>query len=250
MKYYKSNAIYDELTKHPQPELLWPHENSWFLVYANREATPKLIAYILGKTAAADTARTKQREITIRNLASKAALPFTKIVFDDTAESISTVLVTTGDTDEQVLSLEGLKNLFETTGLPVISGQCGKAINDAASSAYHIWQRRQLGAITVSDIDLVRIDPRTSDAVEFIELKRSFYELSNWTPFADDYPNFDALVKVAQKADCRFSIAYNRRTKSPWHDDPSLVRIFDYDIKNRANPIGTFSFAEFRAGNY
>ena len=104
-----------------------------------------------------------------------------------------------------------LSKLFASIGLPVSNTHTAKYLNDRTSSAYHNWQRNSLGAaLTVSDIDLWRVS-ETGDPEIVFELKRSYYDLSRWKPFTDDYRNFMLISNLCQRAGTHFKIIYNQR---------------------------------------
>ena len=130
-------------------------------------------------------------------------------------------------------------------GLPVKSGACGKSVNDATSSAYHNWQRANLGSIKVTDIDLIRLNDQGMP-VEAIELKRSYYPLKDWKPYSDDYVNFNLLHSVCQSAGMEMNIAYNvRQTKPTFFDNASRLTIFSYKNVNSPIKMGEYDFSEF-----
>lgn len=251
-KYYKTNAVYAELGKNNYQDFLWPKGNSWFLVYADNQANPKAIVYALGRSATTDKLHVIKAIKAIEHISRESKIPLFKIIFNDGDDvNINSVYVEgPNDSGGAEVELSVLKEMFSEVGIPVKSGRCEKAINSAASSAYHLWQRDQLGSIVVSDIDLLRIDINSGLPTEILELKRSFYDLSDWQPYPNDYPNFDVLVKISKPARMNFAILYNKRSKNPWCDDPSQVRIFNYDINTTPQALGIMSFDEFINGNY
>ena len=143
-------------------------------------------------------------------------------------------------------SLQDLKNKFSGYGLPISNSKTDKYLNDKVSSAYHKWQRDQLGrSLVVSDIDLVNI--KNGSLFAFYELKRSYKSLEEWQPHRDDYPNFILLSKLAQKSGLLLRIAYNVRTKNPWYDNISKIKVFEF---KHGNPVsikdrGIYSLSDF-----
>lgn len=244
--YYKGNAIYTELEKQGDIPFVWTSENSWILLYGDSTANVKLIAAVQGQSINNADSKTLSRiidtQIKASELAETARIPFITIEFDDEAEVIDSAKV-----DGRAISLGELKNRFHKAGLPVTGGSTSKAINKAASSAYHEWQRTNLGAIKVSDIDLMRLDSKKNKVKEIYELKRSYIALEKWRPYPADFPNFDVIEYLISRVDVRFTILYNVRSTSPFHDDPSRVALFSYSHKGGPKSLGILSFDAFLA---
>lgn len=87
-----------------------------------------------------------------------------------------------------------------------------KSENDALSSAFHLWTRKNVGIGAFVDIDLVRFDG--NNITELIELKRSFYGLEKWRPFNNDINNYSALSDIAQRLNIPLILIYNRQSDS------------------------------------
>jgi hypothetical protein len=240
-KYYSTNAVLETLSKSPG-DFVWPAGNSWILVYALQTEVPVAVVFVRGQSVSENAVANYARQ-----LAERAGLPFLSVEFDDTSSEISEVQVF--DSDKRVrVPLPELKQRFEKLGLPVTSGAVTKAVNDKESSAYHHWQREELGAIKVTDIDLLRVVD--TEIVEVLELKRSFFSLETWRPYKADYTNFNVIANVCEPAGVRFTIAYNVRTTNPTRDDPSRLSLFAYDSQSKVSPIGLLSFDDFAAGKY
>ena len=139
--------------------------------------------------------------------------------------------------------------MFAELGLPVPKGGTKKLINDASSSAFHKWQRQNLGAITVSDLDLFRTKTSFHHA-EFIELKRSYIDVESWRPFRADFPNFLLMNSVARRCGVALTIAYNVRHKNPLNDDPSVISLFGFSEHGSIIQKCRVSFEAFVAGSY
>lgn len=250
MNYYKSNSVYEELIAQNVEDLVWASENAWILLYADYLASIKVVAFVSGESTRLSSSSTKVRLNNAENaasiLAEAANIPFANIHFDDTSSEIDHVSLNT-----KTVNLSDLKEWFSSKGLSVGSGTTGKAINSEVSSAYHSWQRANLGAIKVSDIDLIRFDDDGENIKELIELKRSFYSLEDWNPYPADFQNFNVVANLAELISARFTIAYNVRTKTPpILDDPSNLSLFSYSKTSGPRPIGVRSFAHFRQGDY
>jgi hypothetical protein len=247
LSYYKTNAVYDLLSKEQKHPFVWVSGNAWMLIYGDQMVTPKVLVLAFGKSW------TKQKEIikTMEIIAARSEIPLFFVKFDDEAESIEKVLFGSPGQQPAELTLDELKNEFQKIGLPVENGTCGKSVNDATSSAYHKWQRDNLGSIIkVTDIDLVRLDS-DGEPIEVIELKRSFYSFDQWNPYSKDYVNFNLLLSVCKPAAMTVTIAYNVRQTEPFFkDDASQLLLFSYSTQNTPVKIGKFSYNDFLAGSY
>lgn len=248
--YYKTNAIYVELEKRGSVPFVWTSGNAWILLYANSAASVRVVAFVTGKSTTKSgedqRLRLEAARATAVAMATAAGVPFAAIEFDDEAESIDSVTL-----NGIAVSLDELKAWFAKAGLPVQGPTTSKTINDASSSAYHNWQRANLGAIKVSDIDLVRLAPKTKAATEIFELKRSFIALEKWKPYTVDYQNFNVLADLATRVGVRLTIAYNVRvTKPVFVDDAARISLFAYSRDAGARSLGEISFDEFLQGKY
>ena len=247
-EYYKTNAIYTELEKYADIPFVWTSGNAWILLYADNTAEVKIVATVLGHSTRRVNKKIKSRIETAQSkavtLAKAASAIFATIEFDDEATEIDKVTL-----NGHTATLSELKDWFAKAGLAVKGSATSKAINDAASSAYHKWQRENLGAIKVSDMDLLRLDPDTGGVVEILELKRSFISLENWRPYPVDFQNFNVIENLATRVGVRFTIAYNVRITQPtFRDDASLISLFDYSRKGGARAKGIIPFESFLKG--
>jgi len=248
MRYYRTNAIYKSINEQNLGIFLAPKGNSWFLVYGDSSCAPKVIVFVYGSSISCDFDYLERAKNGLSYLSLQQGIPFVTLSFDDSIEEVTSVTLVDGERAGEI-PLNDLKTYFSKLGLSVKSGLCKKAINDARSSAYHGWQRENLGSIVVADIDLIRLG-EDSNPIEIIELKRSYIPLSQWTPFRADYANFNLLSNLTIKNTCFFIILYNLRTKSPWFDDPSSVTLFKYYQSKGAEKIGQYAFEDFVAGKY
>jgi len=254
-RYYQSNAVYGEIGRREASPFVWASGNSWILLYADASEQLRVILSVRGRSTlvqdSPDKARADLAESKATQLADAATLPFNKIVFDDNSPAIEEVnLYDHPSAKPRQVSLIQLKAYFSKMGLEVTQRETPKAINDASSSAYHNWQRTNLGAIKVTDIDLLRVEPHRDMPHEIIELKRSYYALENWSPYPQDFTNFNLIAGLASVARVRFTIAYNVRQKSPWLDDASRLSLFSYSKTVGASGIGIVTFDDFYNGNY
>ncbi len=144
-------------------------------------------------------------------------------------EEIESVYLYSKEGKFKEITMKELTAIYEKQGLPVnIKNKeaTRKYLNDKTSSAYHKWQRDSLGyQLKVSDIDLIKLN---QDSIsEIYELKRSFIALEKWEPYTDDYNNFRLLSNVFINTNIDVKIAYNLRTKNPWKDDVTKLKIFN-----------------------
>lgn len=253
MKYYRSNAVYDRLANTPNPPFLWISGDAWFLVYGDGMGNPRLLAFV-----ATQHYRYDKRLILLAQSVSRLShLPLVYIQFDGNAAAINEVRFAQYQVDVAAqfenVNVATLKDKFKQFGLPVQEGVCQKAINDKSSSAYHHWQRCALGRnMVVSDVDLIRFTENNGmiHATEIVELKRAYIALDKWSPYPDDYPNFDLIAKLCEKLGIKMRIAYNVRTKFPFCDDCRRLSLFEYDYRNtpKVRKINTVDFDAFVAG--
>lgn len=87
-------------------------------------------------------------------------------------------------------------------------------------------------------------------ANEIVELKRSFYPLKEWTPYPQDFSNFNLISHLAGIARVRFTIAYNQRNKAPFHDDASRLKVYAYSTCAGPEEIAIMDFDRFYRGEY
>lgn len=242
MDYYKTNAIYENLDG--SEDYYWVVGNAWILVYGDHGSNPKLIVFAHGKSWQVD-----QNIIHIvSNLSKETGIPAIRIEFEDSSSEIDSVDIHKGSGEKITVGLDSLKYLYQKYGVPVNNKPCQKSVNDATSSAYHNWQRASLGSITVSDIDLFYLGRNREKSI--IELKRSYIPLENWSPYRDDFPNFMLLSNLCSSGGYDFLISYNVRHKSPFRDDPSIIKLFYYDDAFQSQGTITLNFEEFASAKY
>ena len=252
--YYKSNAIYDNLRENKSFQFV--SGNSWILVYGNKkDEGAKIIVLVHGISWKEDYEIIE----TLKKINKLANIPVCRISFDDSEYSkVNTInyyeLIDGNNTKKY--SLNSFKNYLKKVGLDIEDGECDKYLNDKTSSAYHKWQRETLGnKIIVSDLDLIRIDLKTKNPIEIIELKRSSAALDKWTPYSDDYINFNLVDSIAKKINAPLNIIYNRmiknmETKVISADIVDKVSIFSYSKNNYKKIKTNYEFSYFSSGKY
>lgn len=234
MKYYTTNALYEQIISRRIPHYKFTTGNSWQLIYGDKNSTPLLLVYAKGVNETeyfSDYSQQDQEAIGLLSFVSKhSSLPLLIIRFRADLNEIKEVLVSENSLDFKRVSLAQLSDIFKKYDLPVSNTPTDKYLNDKSSSAYHNWQRSCLGrGITVSDIDLWKVDSKGIPRVIF-ELKRSYYTIERWRPFPEDYNNFKLVWSLCYKTNMLFKIAYNVRTKNPFFDDISRIKIFSVDF--------------------
>ncbi len=243
MSYYDSNAIYTSLVGNRN--YCWTVGNAWILVYGDQDATPKVIVFAHSHSWQNDN----RVPAVMAALSRRTGLPTLQIAFDDNAPVITQVTRHLDAGVTQVLDSEQLKALFAEYGVPVNNRSFSKAINDKESSVYHKWQRAMLGNITVSDIDLIRIQNQQMQCI--MELKRSIIDIQRWRPFDEDKANFRLLHNFCKRAQLDFVIAYNVRHKKPTlFDDPSQIKLFYYDANFNIKQEKIVLLSDFLSLNY
>ena len=246
MTYYQGNALYEMIERQKRTDFVYSVHNSWQLVYGDKNGTPILILFVKSVNSLNNSfSKTDKDSIRLlKHAADTGNLPFMTLLFDGNKKEINNVVI-----NGEKISLISLANLFRNLGLPIqTNNTTQKAINDKPSSAYHNWQRMNLGnSLIVSDIDLWKVT-KEGKPIRIYELKRSYIPLDKWTPFKADYNNFRLISNFCNLTNISFKIVYNRREKYPvFHDDISLLKVFDVNF-SRSNPIlleGVYTLDKF-----
>jgi len=253
MKYYKGNGLYDYLEEHNCKNFYFVKGDMWWLIYGDKESTPKFLVL-----ACAVTEREYQSNIVSPSeerasrcldfFSSATGLPKLVVRFSVDAEEVDKVKIEQGENTYQEITMKALKEIFMEKGLdiPLKKQTTNKYLNTDTSSAYHVWQRKELGSnITVCDLDLLKWKKGTP--LQIYELKRSIIDLETWEPYEDDYANFVLVSKFAQMAKMDFQIVYNVRVKKPYYDDVSQLKIFDFDHERepKVKEIGVVNINDF-----
>ena len=247
--YYQTNALYEYFESHPDDRFFFVASNMWILAYGDSDCEPRLLVLVSGgreEELEDDITEKEYAALDILSCISKgASIPWLFIRFPVDVEAISNVMAFHPSNGFEKLELDELKEIYARAGLPISKTPTAKYLNDRSSSAYHNWQRHQLGrSLKVTDIDLINI--KDGEIFAFYELKRSFIDLDRWQPYRDDYPNFVLLSKIATKVGLSFRIAYNVRTKDPWNDDISRIKVFGFMHEPlTVEDFGVYSLAEF-----
>ena len=237
--YYEGNGIYDYLDRcENQKNFYRTGRTLWLLAYGNRDLEPVILT--VASANPLDVPPTPAERAAVHasgQIADGSGLPVSFIRFDPGRPLRQAGYWERGMREIPVVSAAFLKDRFHRLGLEMNEMTAHKEINDKSSGAYHEWQRAHMGdAVTVADIDLLWYADKKP--AEIIELKRSYIELEQWQPYRQDYKNFILLSKLAGRCGLRFYIVYNRRTKTPFYDDISRLKIFRFD--HRCDPCCQF----------
>lgn len=250
--YYEGNGIYEYLAGcRERDHFYWTGQNMWLLVYGDRAHDPKVVTVASGRPfryGRRPSEDERQAVQTALCMTEAAEIPVNFVRFDPEREVREVEYWEEGMNDAARISSEELKKRFQSCGLTMNRRKAQKAINDKSSSPYHEWQRAHMGSfVAAADVDLIRM--KGGRPAEILELKRSFIPLPDWKPWRADYENFYLLSALAQRCGMRFCIVYNRRTKEPYRDDVSRLKLFSFD-HTRETPcsfLGYETIEEFTA---
>lgn len=230
MEYYVGNGVYDFLKKCKERDnFFWTSGNIWLLVYGDENYKPRVITAASGNKLNVTVTEEEKRAVSAaRQITENTNIPVNFVRFDPD-EPIHQVKYWEQGMDKIIIiSSSDLRDRFAQYGLRMNDLQAHKSVNDKISSPYHDWQRRHMGdSVAVTDIDLLRFE--NNAPAEIIELKRSYKALDIWEPYTNDYKNFILISNLAKKRNLKFYIVYNRRTKNPFFDDVSKLKIFEFD---------------------
>ncbi len=125
------------------------------------------------------------------------------------------------------------ERLHDALGIKVSEapGTAGvKPINRRFSDFFHYWSRLMLPA----DLSKIDLDGRLTLGGHraLIEIKRSkIPPIPFWKPYRDDYPDFEMLSAVAERAGCRFWILHHQSAPDDARLDESNPISF-YDVED------------------
>lgn len=230
---YLGNAIYDYVYDEDL-DYYYSAEDNWMLVYGDSASIPKIMVF--ASKVSDINSNCSDKEMAEANMALSIArylkLPFIFVRF-----MVNNDLV--GIWEESVrkwqnVTYDQLRDIYERYGV-VQPGTARKRVNQYTSSPYHDWQRNNLGRITVSDFDLIKLNK--GQVRQIIELKRSKVPLNTWTPYSNDYPNFALLINtiVGSGKNIPFTLYYNILKAGQMGmrvEDTSKIKVFDFIIPN------------------
>ena len=232
---YRGNKIYEYISENRLRDYFYLASSHWMLIYGDKNGIPKLFAYVnmvddLDLRLSNDE---KSFMKTCSSIAEQLDLPFIWVRYANNSDNVQ--FYHDGENRIFTLSYDQLRGCFESYGV-VESGTPKKPVNQYTSSKYHDWQRKNLGNITVTDIDLIKFSDTRIEAI--IELKRSKKSLDIWMPYTDDYPNFALTINTIVLSDRHipFYLYYNllrdgiagQRT-----EDLSSIKWFEFVIPDK-----------------
>ena len=248
MSYYQTNAVYEELDRREVPNLVWVTGSEWLLIYADSNLAIRALVNLREESGAKSSKRSDLARAAVRKIAERGNVPWVTLKYQKGGQPLTEVEVTLQGESPQNVTMAKLRNIFSELGIPPVPGKA-KPINSATSNPYHDWQQREFAGLKVSDLDLIRLNEGLTEAVEVVELKRSFIPLDSWNPYPDDYNNFELVRKFVSPAEAKFTIAYNVRTKNPWKEHIENMALFDYSARHSTR-IAKVSFNNFVDGSY
>lgn len=241
VKHYSGNAIYNFINAKKLQNYLTFAEKEWLLLYGSSDCIPKLMAYVIEIDSLSDEISDKNKRngnLSFR-FAQKVGIPIVIVRFvanDDTLQVY-------WKNNWKVTTYSGLADIFNQFGL-LKDGDTGKDVNRYLSSRYHKWQRETLGAIIVSDFDLLELD-ESGNVIKLFELKRSYIDIEEWRPFEADYNNFSLLTNLLLQTDVDFYIIYNQfKDKVDYIDKVALFEV----EKGGQNPVTASNFKYIQNG--
>lgn len=248
MDYYVENGIYNYLIEcDHQDDFYWTSGNMWLLVYGNEDFEPKVVTVVSENMLSSNITDSEKRAVKVaRKITEGTDIPINFIRFSPNKRMETVQYWETGMKNLPEITSDDLKNRFMAYGLKMNHLRANKPINDKSSSPYHDWQRQNLGnSVIVTDIDLIRLDGDIP--CEVLELKRSYISMETWKPYVQDYNNFLLLSKLSEKRQLDFFIIYNHRTKKPFYDDISRLKVFEFDhrMSTYCRMIGYRSIQQF-----
>lgn len=247
--FYTTNALYEYIEAHGIPGYLFAKEDLWMVVYGDESSIPKLLLVISAVPVESYTGRAlSPKEEAVMDLCARFAgacgLPYRVVRYPRDARPLDRVQYIEHRKRWEEIGIASLPRLFRRCGMRPTRAKSAKGINDRATSAFHLWQRDNLGkTLTVSDIDLVKAG--ADGRLTVYELKRSYMALEDWAPFPADAANHRLLARFAALVGASFQIVYNRRIKDPFNDDISRLKRYSYSPKAGAEYIDTMTPEEF-----
>lgn len=229
---YDGNGIYDYIRNSGLNNYFFLAKTQWIMLYGNNQAIPKLLAFIseVNNITLSMTENEKHSKNVCEAIAEQLKLPFITVRFSNSDHNNVELYMSEGK-QTKIISYERLRDAFEYYSV-IPNGTPKKEVNQYTSSAYHNWQRANLGNIVVTDLDLIRFENKLINCI--IELKRSKKSLDSWRPYPDDFSNF-ALISNAitlSGKDIPFYLYYNLLSEGRMgerSEDLSRIKVFRFN---------------------
>lgn len=247
MEYYSGNAIYELIKNQQLSNCIFTTGRMWFLVYADKSTEPLVLILLSEKS---DDVEYKSNNLSTeenafipfaKEISRLTSVPLIYVCFNSKSKPISDVVVSSDFINFKKMGMEDYIHYINRFGPVFGTVATKKEINDKYSNVYQVWQNQHGGIATGSDIDLM-ITSKDGEIHTIFELKRSFFQLEDWKPYRQDFHNFEVIYNLLRSTNIHFYIMYNRRTKTPFFDDASKVRLFKIESSNplRYTDKGTF----------
>ena len=231
---YSGNKIYEYIKENGLQDYFYLAGYHWMVIYGDKNGIPKLFAYInMVNNLNLNPSNDEKSVMKTCSLISKQLnLPFIWVRYANNSDNVQ--FYHDRDTRIFTLSYNQLKDRFRSYGV-FENGTPKKSVNQYTSSKFHNWQRNNLGNITVTDIDLIKLSGTQIEAI--IELKRSKESLDIWKPYTRDYPNFALTINTIVSSDKHipFYLYYNLMrdgTKGQRKEDLTSIKWFEFVIPN------------------
>ncbi len=245
--YYKRNAMCDYAMGNSPQSFYSAIGDLWILLYGNKkDKAPKMIAVV----SEVDNITDYSRKAPLPNEENALGMAYKLINLYGDIAFISFRYIK-GNFNEckdfygNTITLNELFLKYKNSGLDVINSSTKKYVNQYTSSGFHDWQRKELGyMIIATDFDLIGLNAKLEPEVVY-ELKRS--KKYNWTPYPDDYNNFQLLYNFCQIANIDFILVFNRyyeNNNGTQGDDLSIISAFYFvldDLLFSYKQLGSFA---------
>ncbi len=232
---YNGNAIYDYISANNLSDYFYLVGDKWLLIYGDKTGIPKLLAFVskVDDINQPISPEEKIKRNRCRLIAEQLSLPFVMIRYADDSTNVIFYMSETNKTYS--LTFDRLRDVFEHYGV-VEEGTPKKEVNQYTSSRYHQWQRTNLGRITVTDLDLLKLN--NDDIESIIELKRSKKSLDIWNPYTNDFSNFALIINaiVLSGRQIPFYLYYNLLADAVMgnrEEDISNIKVFEFVLPDR-----------------
>lgn len=240
MDIYTGNKIYDYIREKDLRNYYYSSLNDWALIYGDKNSMPKLMLF-LSKVENPESRVDGEERTRLRFVMSISKFLKLPFIFIRYAEENPNVFVWEWDGQEiknlhpRIEPWSSLTSVFQSYDL-LEDGGVNKPVNQYVSNSYHEWQRSNLGNITVSDLDLVKLDG--NKIVEIIELKRSKIPLHKWEPYRKDFANFKLIRNtiILSNNIISFKLFYTHFSENEGFDrreNIDNIKVFKFNCDNQ-----------------
>lgn len=223
--YYTGNATYSFLQSKGLYAYHFSVTDHWMLIYGDSTCRPGLVVDLYKLSSYHELEYLDQTGTSIVEIVAKAFnLPYTEIYYVD---GFDYVYVRNNKAPLKKYYYNSLINIF--IYYKVCSNENTiKEINKYESNSFQNWQRKNLGDIVVTDLDLIKIENNQLKSI--FELKRSYKDICYWEPYVADYKNFalilNAIVNGHSKAD--FFLCFNQYNRVTNEDYFSKIKLYRF----------------------